>query len=481
MGYWHRMEIEEWSVAGKSRRAKRAIGPPPASGGTILSRLPNSPMQVKQILQELALGNSVAEFDTALERYFVETATFRSLVSDEADIIAGDKGTGKTALFRILSRRYTTIPELSGIEIIAGFNPAGNPVFQRLAESDVMEEGQYVTVWKAYILSLVGNLVLQLYEGSFTGSMFELDRLLESVGIRTADDSPSTVFSQIVNLLRRLANPKSVEVAVTASPQGLPVLIPKATFSGESAAPAVASVEIVRHDDALGLLNRVLEEIDLQVWVVLDRLDEAFQGFPAAELPALRALLRTYLDLTAFPFVRLKLFVRKDLFRRIIGPGFVNLTHVNARKVEIVWDEDDLFELLVKRIRESPTFLSELEIDTSASSSHVFEAVFPPQVDVGLRKPVTWKWMMSRVRDGNDVRPPRNLIELVKKAQDAQMRREERSSTEYMPGTPVIGSDALKRGLAMISSERVGANSLSRGVTYNSGQGVSIQPGFRRR
>ncbi len=123
--------------------------------------------------------------------------------------------------------------------------------------------------------------------------------------------------------------------------------------------------------------------------------------------------------------------------------------------MEIVWDEDDLFELLVKRIRESPTFLSELEIDTSASSSHVFEAVFPPQVDVGLRKPVTWKWMMSRVRDGNDVRPPRNLIELVKKAQDAQMRREERSSTEYMPGTPVIGSDALKRGLAMISSERV--------------------------
>jgi hypothetical protein len=53
---------------------------------------------VKEILHELDLGNSVAEHDEALERYFVETETFRSLISDKGDIIAGDKGTGKTAL-----------------------------------------------------------------------------------------------------------------------------------------------------------------------------------------------------------------------------------------------------------------------------------------------------------------------------------------------------------------------------------------------
>jgi len=280
-------------------------------------------MQVKQILQELRVGNSVAESDTALERYFVETPTFQSLISDRADIVAGDKGTGKTALFRILSKRYTTIPELSGVEIIAGFNPAGNPVFQRLAESELLSEGEYVAVWKTYILSLVGNLILQLYEGSFTDTMFELDRLMESVGIMSPDDSPSTVFSMIVNLFRRLTNPKTLEVALTLNPQGLPVMIPKATFGAdaESGSPADAAQNIVRHDDALHLLNKVLTEIDLRVWVVLDRLDEAFQGFPTAETPALRALLRTYLDLASFPFVRLKLFVRKDLFRRITAKG----------------------------------------------------------------------------------------------------------------------------------------------------------------
>ena len=55
-------------------------------------------MLVKEILQKLDLGSSVAEYDAALERYFVETSTFRSLIRDEGDVIAGDKGTGKTAL-----------------------------------------------------------------------------------------------------------------------------------------------------------------------------------------------------------------------------------------------------------------------------------------------------------------------------------------------------------------------------------------------
>jgi hypothetical protein len=166
------------------------------------------------------------------------------------------------------------------------------------------------------------------------------------------------------------------------------------------------------------------------------------------------ALFRTYLDLNAFPRVRLKLFVRKDLFGRIIAGGFVNLTHVNARKIEIVWDEDDLFDLLFRRIKENDSFLADVGLD-EPDAQRVFDAVFPDQVDPGERKPKTWTWMMARIRDGNGIRPPRNLIDLVKKAQEEQMRREERASTEYAEGTPLIGSEALKKGLARLSTERV--------------------------
>src|SRR6266540_3846765 len=157
-------------------------------------------MNTGEILATLELGNSVAEHDQALEKYFVETATFRSLIRDEGDVIAGDKGTGKTALFRILQKRYPTIEELASVEVVAGFNPVGSPVFQRLAEGEVLKEGQYVTIWKAYILALVGNWILSLWNEAYTDKMYELESMLERMELRSRDDSPNTVFSQLVNL-----------------------------------------------------------------------------------------------------------------------------------------------------------------------------------------------------------------------------------------------------------------------------------------
>ena len=114
-------------------------------------------MEMKALLKALDLGSSVAEFDDALDRYFIETEAFTALALDKADIIAGEKGTGKTALYRVFKQRYTSIEALDAVEVVSGFNPAGNPVFQRLVQMGTMQEGGYVTIWKAYLLSLVGT------------------------------------------------------------------------------------------------------------------------------------------------------------------------------------------------------------------------------------------------------------------------------------------------------------------------------------
>jgi len=403
-----------------------------------------------EVLRSINLGNSVAEFDQALERYFVETDTFRRIIEDRVDIIAGDKGTGKTALFRILHRRYPSIEELRSVEVIPAFNLAGSPVFQRLNEGDVLDEGQYITLWKSYILSLGANWLLTVYDGAWTDKMAQLDVLLVKTSLRSADDSPSTVFSSIVNLFRRLRNPRSAEAAITITPNGMPIITPRVEFGG---ADADDSLDYVPHEQAFALLDEALAEVDLSLWLVLDRLDEAFAGKPLAEVPALRALLRTYLDLQPYSHVRLKLFVRKDLFRRIVAKGFVNLTHVNARKVEITWDEDSLAHLLFRRLAENVALLQAAGLNAD-DQGKVFDAVFPPQVDPGKRKPRTFTWMMGRVRDGNDVKPPRNLIDLVQKSQEAAMRKEEREKGEYL-WAPLLPSEALKLGLRALSKQRV--------------------------
>ena len=120
----------------------------------------------------------------------------RALITGRYDLIAGDKGTGKTALCKALRRRAKTLPELVTVELLTAFNPTGNPVFQRLTQTPPLEEGQYITIWKSYYLSLVGNWVLELFEDAPTDKMRELDTLLRKTGLRSEDASASTVFSK---------------------------------------------------------------------------------------------------------------------------------------------------------------------------------------------------------------------------------------------------------------------------------------------
>jgi hypothetical protein len=408
-------------------------------------------MLVKELLQYLDLGSSVAEFDSDLKSYFIETQTFRAVVKGEADIIAGDKGTGKSALYKVLRDRYREYPELKKVEILPAFNPAGNPVFQRLGQIPLLDEGQYTTIWKSYLLSLVGNWLLEIVDDSPTEKTKKLDEVLVKIGLRSSDDSAQTIFSKLVNLVTRYMNPTSAEIAFSLTEAGMPSITPKLEFGSPNER---TEARIIPHEQTFSYLNDCLAEIGVTVWIVLDRLDEAFQGYPEVERPALRALLRTYLDLLEFDHLRLKLFVRKDLFRKVIQGGFVNLTHVNAKRLDIVWDEEDLKSLLCRRIRRSEEFMKVIGSDT-ITDDQLFYLIFPLQVDPGDRKPTTWTWMIGRIQDGNHTKPPRNIIDLAKKAQEAQQRTEEREARTYDSPTPLIGADAIRKALKRLSDDRV--------------------------
>lgn len=413
---------------------------------------------VKKVLQAIDLGSSVAEHDQLLQQHFVETSVFKKVIEGRVDVVAGDKGTGKTAIYRILSERYASYPQLSDVEVVAAFNPAGTPIFQRLLETDTLDEDQYILVWKVYFFSLAGNWILNFCEEDLTDDMKQLEKLLIRADLRSSDETPQTIFGKLMTRLKKLIpGVKSIEGSATSSQEGIPILTGKISFGSNDDVdddPADTTKDVVRPDDALALVQKILAYCDIKLWLVVDRLDEAFQGRPTVERPALRALFRTYLDMLGFDNMRLKIFVRRDLFARIIVGGFVNLTHINARRVNITWDDDDLKDLLDRRLRSSDDFLQLIGV-RGVNSDELFKIMFPIQVDPGSRKPLTWTWMMSRVRDANGVKPPRNLIDLVLKAQAQQLKREERDPRDFENNEPLITSDSLKRGLQALSEERV--------------------------
>jgi hypothetical protein len=323
----------------------------------------------REALRELNLGSSVAEFDQQLESYFVETQPFLDLIDGRRDIIAGDKGTGKTAIFKVLHRRYANIPQLKNTIVVPAFNLSGNPIFQQLAEKGVLDESEYIRFWKAYILSIVGNWVLKTNKYKPKSKLHALDILLRGLELRSDADGVKTIFEKVVSRIGRLFDWKSVEFSINVKETGYS-FTPKVELG--TGAEEKTTVPIER---CLSLLDDCLSDIGKKVWVALDRLDEAFQGHPDAEIPALRALLRTYLDLEEFDNITVKLFIRRDLFGRVVKGGFVNLTHINARKIELRWDEEDLKTLLCRRVSQNDTFCKLVEFGKQDNDS-IFSRLF---------------------------------------------------------------------------------------------------------
>ena len=311
-------------------------------------------LKVSELLKEINLGSSVAEYDEALSTYFLRTGPFNDLVTDRADILAGDKGTGKSAIFKILADSKQSVAELNQIDVLPAFNPAGEPIFQRLTAEAPLSEAEYTALWKTYIFSFIGNWLVDNGQGLASDSLTRVEKILDESQLRTSQNDAPTVFERIIRFVReKIDNVRSVEGGMSFTPEGIPIFTSKFEF-GRGAIPTVSAY--VRHDEALRLVDECLVQIGARVWIVLDRLDEAFQGRPDIETPALRALLRAYLDLSAFKNFKLKIFLRNDLFRSIVRQGFVNLTHVNARKVEIVWQPEDLLHLLCKRFKQNINF-----------------------------------------------------------------------------------------------------------------------------
>jgi hypothetical protein len=414
-------------------------------------------MQIAEILNELKLGNSVAESDERLDKYFINTHTYNSLISGRKDIIAGDKGTGKTALYRILVKRANTVDSLRATKVISAFNPTGSPIFKQLTDVSQQSEGQYISLWKTYFLALVGNWLIDQPRLLRASTRDRLSRLLEKTRLKTIDTSPKGVFSRLVSLFPR-APLKSMELDFSVTESGMPRISPKVDFF-ESTPTESSTFFGVDYDSGLRILESVLSESNLTVWVALDRLDEAFQGFANVEIPALRALLRTYLDMQEFRNIKLKLFLRKDLFRKIVATGregFVNLTHVNDRKIEIVWEDEDLKYLLIARIKDNESLMRHLKF-SRLSDDDMFSKFFPDKVSQGKKQSMTWKWILSRIEDGNGIIAPRNLIDLVERAREAQLRADGRLEfpREYHSDKPIIESDSIKRAHKQLGKARL--------------------------
>lgn len=412
----------------------------------------------RDVLKDFSLGQRVAEDEVdELSTYFVETEQWNRVWRGDVDVVYGPKGSGKSAIYSTLVSREDQLFD-RGILIRAAESPRGTPAFSSLVEDPPLGEVEFMGLWKLYFLGLIADA---FEEYSVKGEDAKrVIRLLNDARLRPGGKiSLRAHVKNALDYVRRILRPAEVEPTLALDPAtgGVTGLSTRIQFSEPSSAERAQGDIYI--DELYAAADRALADDDVDIWLLLDRLDVAFAGSPDFEKNALRALFKVYLDLNDLQHVRLKIFLRTDIWKAITSSGFREASHI-TRELVLKWDRGALHQLVAQRLVRNPGLVqhynvspSEVKADTQAQAA-LFKRVYPLQVEGGPNKPQTFDWCLSRTRDGSRLTAPRELIHLLTETRDVQMKWLEIGEAEP-EGEPLFHRGALKEALPAVSDVRL--------------------------
>lgn len=399
-----------------------------------------------EILKKLRLGTSVAEEERKdLASYFIRTDAWERLTRGDVDIVYGGKGAGKSALYLLLLDEREKLLHGRHIHLIAGENVSEDPVFKILDEDSNITEQEFIRIWKLYILSLLGNYAKEHF--AHIESVKPLLKRLEDAGL-----IPAEGLSKMLKVAMRYLS--KAKPSASAEIEGV-------KYSISLGEPTIEEEEsgVISAQELLRQLNGAFASAQVTVWILFDRLDVAFTR-PEVETPALRALFRVYRDMSGLENLRLKIFLRSDIWERITRQeGFREQSHI-VRSLTLAWNPEALRHLVLSRFFSNPEFeaLAGIDRETALSKSHlqtsVLSIIFPPQVESGTRKSETFDWILKRVEDGKSVVAPREVIHLITAAKEDQIHLDETGGTGSS-SRHLISANALKNALEKVSQRKV--------------------------
>src|SRR5690606_17728086 len=221
------------------------------------------------------------------------------IVADRVDLVPGTKGSGKTALYRILVDFLPdTLLEHRRVVLAHGVSSRQDTVFLAFKEQfDKLDESDFVDFWCVYLASLaneqfIRNTRFYSYLHECSSQVEQFRRAYRNANIPDLDRARSLkeIISWSLAVVKRL-KPK----VVWKPPEDI------GQFELQLGETEHAQSRQVKSEPRLPLLvnalvealNTVLEASDLAIWLMIDRLDELFARRSATERKALRALLTT--------------------------------------------------------------------------------------------------------------------------------------------------------------------------------------------
>lgn len=395
-----------------------------------------------ELIMDIAPGRGTAEHESDNQEKFLKNflpiADYRLALEPNTLLILGGRGVGKTELFRLLaipsgreslveSLKIRSLPDLSKTTWIAGFGRTRTAEKRfPTPESVEMQMDKATNIeWRSFWIGLILGGLLQQEDFKFK------DFLIEQIE------------TKIANLLRD-------------------------DLSRLSIWQPIVTQNLEKLNSVLDKLDLKLIEADDWLFVTYDELDRLVASYTALASP-IRELLALWLDRwRRWDRIRPKIFLRTDLFRDDFL-SFPDASKLQAHQIRLEWKHSWLYQLLVKRLANSGTEMTEylqnipgLIIEnktglgwTATSNEKLFEELIERMIGkymgANAKKGITYRWIPNHLQDAGGRIAPRSFLKLFALA--AQSRIQQLSFVEQ--NTLLLQPSDLQGALMNTSDDRI--------------------------
>ena len=410
-------------------------------------------MNKADILSDLVLGNEIAEYDKNLYKYYVTTNATKDFVNDRYDIIRGSKGSGKSAMLIAVQQNQDCFSALDGIKLVPVITLKGDPEYNKAfsgVSPDNTEVDELRNAWKIFFINTIWKNSCETLEKDRDN----IKKLLEDNNLLTKDKSVLDMLRYAIargRLRFYRGQPDGTECGFELS-------------RAESANNEVSD-NYIDFNSILFEMDNWLEANGKKIWILLDRLDDAFPDKKPTDKMILKSLLLAYKDICSFDNFKMKIFIRDDIFDMVKDKGFTSLTHVNAKMMpSLRWEKDSIEKLLVERLLHNQSFVEwidsmGLKTDCDAMTPDerrlIINKIMSEQIDTGKSNPDSVGWIINHIKDGKDRFTPRDFLKVFDKARTAQLIRYSNGNdieTEYL-----ISPAAIKSAWKQVSEDKLNA------------------------
>lgn len=390
-------------------------------------------MGLVDIIRHISFGEQVAEHESLkLAEYFAQTESWRIFYSGNIDIIYGAKGSGKSAIYTYLLTKKEELLE-KNIILASAEKLRGTPAFKILTEIPPTPEKEFISLWKLYFLQLIGE---KFQERQIKNcNAMKVVNFLKKSRLLTPRSTLRDKISSASKYIKKLAKIKSFGGELKIDPNtGLPSGIAGTITLDDTFKATDQTFDYCSIHDLYKFAEKALEEENFSIWIVIDRLDVAFDQNERLERNALRALFKAYLDMLGHDKIKIKIFLRDDIWKRITTKrGFREASHI-TKALTIEWDNKNLLNLLIRRLLKNRLILEYYNVEAdeilgdTRKQSEFFYEVFPAQIESGQKKLKTFDWILNRIRDAKKKVAPREMIHFLKELRTNQMEELELGS-----------------------------------------------------